>query len=215
MGFSGRLEAIRAPTSGKTKKSPEPSKPTVVRSASQLLGTCAERASTSSGTPATNMATHRPHNDHASQEATRALDPPVRRAGSRRVVLSVTTPPYKMIVSQSLRQTLRAGGFRETLSAPPTTRTWWRPQGCGDAGAQAISLISVLTVHTALTPSQRSLRACLTASVSFLMVRAGETVKAILVAVFRIHALTSRTARTIPRRNGSSGTCGRRPSGMW
>src|SRR5215212_4716145 len=73
IGFSGRLEAIRAPTSGKTKKSPEPSRPTGVRSASQLLGTCAERASTSSGTLPTNTATDNPHNDHASQEATRVL----------------------------------------------------------------------------------------------------------------------------------------------
>jgi len=64
--------------------------------------------------------------------------------------------------------------MREMVVAP----RMWR------AGAQAISLISVLTVNTALTPSQRPLRASLTASVSFLMVRAGETVKAILVAVF-------------------------------
>jgi hypothetical protein len=43
MGFSGRLEAIRAPTSEKTKKSLEASRPPVVRSASQLLGTVVER----------------------------------------------------------------------------------------------------------------------------------------------------------------------------
>src|SRR5215208_7186596 len=107
IGFSGRLEAIRAPTSGKTKKSPEASRPPVVRSASQLLGTCAERASTSSGTLATNKATDKPHNDHASQEATRALNSPVLRSRSCRVVLSVTTPLYRKFVYQSLRQTLR------------------------------------------------------------------------------------------------------------
>jgi hypothetical protein len=37
--------------------------------------------------------------------------------------------------------------------------------------AQAISLISVLTVNITLMPSQRPLRASLTVSVSFLMVR--------------------------------------------
>src|SRR5215213_4838937 len=106
IGFSGRLEAIRAPTSGKTKKSPEASRPPVVRSASQLLGTWAERASTNSGTLATNKATDKPHDDHASQEATRVLNSPVLRSRSCRDVLSVTTPLYKTIVSQSLRQTL-------------------------------------------------------------------------------------------------------------
>src|SRR5215203_7515655 len=107
MGFSGRLEAIRAPTSGKTKKSPEASKPPVVRSACQVLGTCADRPSTSSGTLATNMATDSPHNDHASQETTRALNSPVLRSRACRDVLSVTTPLYRTIVYQSLRQPLR------------------------------------------------------------------------------------------------------------
>ena len=58
------------------------------------------------------------------------------------------------------------------------------PEDMEEVGSQAVSLISVLIVNTALTPSQRPLRASLTASVSFLMVRAGETVEAILVAVF-------------------------------
>src|SRR5215208_5000277 len=107
IGFSGRLEAIRAPTSGKTKKSPEASRPPVVRSPSQLLGTWAERARTNSGTLATNKATDKPHNDHASQESTRVLNSPVLRSRSLRDVLSVTTPLYKTIVYQSLRQTLR------------------------------------------------------------------------------------------------------------
>src|SRR5215216_861306 len=106
MGFSGRLEAIRVPTNGKTKKSPEASRPPVVRSASQLLGTCAERASTSSGTLATNKATDKPHKDHASQEATRALNSPVLRSRSCRDVLSATTPLYSNTVFQSLLQPL-------------------------------------------------------------------------------------------------------------
>src|SRR5215208_565525 len=115
-GFSRCLEAIRAPTSEKTKKSPEASRPPVVRSASQLLGTWAERASTNSGTLATNMATDKPHNDQASKESTRVLNSPVLRSRSCRDVLSVTTPLYKTIVYQTLRQTLRgqtAADFRE------------------------------------------------------------------------------------------------------
>src|SRR5215213_8891049 len=104
IGFSGRLEAIRAPTSGKTKKSPEASRPPVVRSPSQLLGTWAERASTNSGTLATNKATDKPHNDHASQESTRVLNSPALRSRSLRDVLSVTTPLYKMARSFSSKR---------------------------------------------------------------------------------------------------------------
>src|SRR5215213_4127466 len=89
IGFSGRLEAIRAPTSGKTKKSPEASRPPVVRSPSQLLGTWAERASTNSGTLATNKATDKPHNDHASQESTGVRSSPVVGSGSWRGVVWV------------------------------------------------------------------------------------------------------------------------------
>ena len=52
---------------------------------------------------------------------------------------------------------------------------------------QAISLYSVLTVNTALTPPQRPLRASLTSSVAILMVvGTGKTVQAILVAVFPV-----------------------------
>jgi hypothetical protein len=80
----------------------------VVRSAFQLLGTSAERASTNSGTLPTNMATDKAHKDHASKEALRALETPVLRWRSCRDVLSVTTLLYKMIVYQSLRQTLRS-----------------------------------------------------------------------------------------------------------
>src|SRR5919199_2506251 len=93
MGFSGRLEAIRAPTSGKTKKRPEPNRPTVVRSAFQLLGTSAERASTNSGTLPTNTATDNPHNDHASHAARRVLLPPP--PPPLLLVPFATTPPYK------------------------------------------------------------------------------------------------------------------------
>src|SRR5215208_1639719 len=73
MGFLGRLEAIMAPTSGKSRKSPPPNSPAIERSAPQLLGTCAERASRHSGTLATNMTTERPASDQAKRDARRRL----------------------------------------------------------------------------------------------------------------------------------------------
>src|SRR5215216_636857 len=97
MGFSGRLEAMRAPTSGKTKKSPEPSRPTVVRPAFQLLGTSAERASTNSATLPTNTATQRAASDQASQAAVRLLIPPDPRPCP--LAPSVTTLLYSTTVS--------------------------------------------------------------------------------------------------------------------
>src|SRR5919202_7068505 len=100
MGFAGHLEAIRAPTSGKTKKSPEASRPPVVRSASQLLGTCAERASTSSGTLATNMAAENPASVQATQAVARMLIPPAPRSC---LALSVMTPLYSTTAAQALR----------------------------------------------------------------------------------------------------------------
>ena len=72
MGFRGRLEAIRAPTSGKIRKSTPPKRLPKVRLTSQLLGTRAERMSTYSGTLPTNIATERPASDQASKKATRA-----------------------------------------------------------------------------------------------------------------------------------------------
>jgi hypothetical protein len=72
MGFRGRLEAIRAPTSGKIRKSTPPKRLPKVGLTSQLLGTRAERMSTYSGTLPTNIATERPASDQASKKATRA-----------------------------------------------------------------------------------------------------------------------------------------------
>src|SRR5215210_1408292 len=101
MELSGRLEAIRAPTIGKAKKSAHPNCPPMERSTPQLLGTCAERARTNSTTLARKMASQRPASDHASQEARRALIPPTSR--SRLLDLSVTTLLYRKIVSRALR----------------------------------------------------------------------------------------------------------------
>src|SRR5215204_5843175 len=104
IALRGRLEAIRAPTSGKIRKITPPKRSPTVRFASQLLGMCAERASTSSGTLATNMATERPASDQASKKAARA--PPSPRP--RSLAASITTLLYSTTVSQSLRKALRS-----------------------------------------------------------------------------------------------------------
>ena len=78
MGLRGRLQAIRAPTSGKTRKSTPPRKLPTLGSAPQLLGICADRARTNSGKLATNMATHRPASDQDNQKATRTPPSPGR-----------------------------------------------------------------------------------------------------------------------------------------
>src|ERR671921_1504742 len=123
MGLRGRVEAIKAPTMANAKKSTWPKRPTKARLTLQLLGICADRASTYSGMLAKNKATDRAASDHASQEAARVLIPPT--SDLRSLVSSNTTPLYSTIVSQALRQTLRGDVPREYLPAPPTTRTWW------------------------------------------------------------------------------------------
>src|SRR5919202_6677418 len=92
MGFSGRLEAIRAPTIGKARKDKKTVRPLTVRSAPQLSGTCAERARNNSGTLATNMATQREVSVQASQAAARGLIPPTPRP--RSLGPSVGAPLY-------------------------------------------------------------------------------------------------------------------------
>jgi hypothetical protein len=75
MGFRGRLEAIRAPTMGKARKSTKltdsrtatPTVPRVVGSP----GDFADRVRMSSATMATNPATESKANDHASHTAAR------------------------------------------------------------------------------------------------------------------------------------------------
>src|SRR5829696_6142215 len=114
MGFSGRLEAISAPTSGKTRKRACPSRLPVVRSVSRLRATWVEWASIHSATLPTNMTTERAASDHASQEVPRELILPTPCSCS--LVPDVTTPLYSTIVSQALRQPLRGhavANFRE------------------------------------------------------------------------------------------------------
>src|SRR5919205_613227 len=91
IGFSGRLEAIRAPMAP-----PEP----------QSLEGCAAGAvaykdKMVSMAPATNMAPERPASDQASQDEARVFALPTSR--SRRCVPSVTTPLYSTLVSRALR----------------------------------------------------------------------------------------------------------------
>src|SRR5829696_4444120 len=116
MGFSGRLEAISAPTSGKTRKRACPSRPPVVRSASKLRGTWVEWASIHSATLPTNMTTERAASDHASQEVPRELILPTPCSCS--LVPDVTTPLYSSTVSQTLRHPLRSQAVRELLRTP-------------------------------------------------------------------------------------------------
>jgi hypothetical protein len=95
MGLRGCVEAIKAPTRGKTRKRTPPNMPPTVRSAPQLLGTSADRASTNSGTLAANTARERPASDQASQGAAR-----VRLC---LLALSATIPVYGTIGPQTLR----------------------------------------------------------------------------------------------------------------
>ena len=62
MGFWGRLEAIRTPTTGKAKKDTENSR----SSAMLLVGTWTDRARNNSATPAADMVSVRQARDHAS-----------------------------------------------------------------------------------------------------------------------------------------------------
>src|SRR5215217_2334157 len=109
MGLRGRLEAINVPTTAKAKKSTSPNRLTKVRLTPQLLGTCADWASTYSGMLAKNKATDRAESDHASQDVARVLISPIPRPCS--LALSTTTPLYSTTVSLALRHTLRGSSF--------------------------------------------------------------------------------------------------------
>src|SRR5215210_7501562 len=122
IGFSGRLEAIRAPTSGKARKGKKITSPLrgpAVPQSLEVEGCVAaptdkdERASTA---PITNMATERPASDHASQTA-RALIPPTPL--SRCLAPAVTTPIYSATVSRPLRRALRAKRSLPNLRLSP------------------------------------------------------------------------------------------------
>src|SRR5215208_735571 len=73
MAFSGRLEATRAPTRGKTRKRPPPKGAPTERSAPRLPGTCAARRRKQSTKLATNMTKESPPSDQASHAEVRVL----------------------------------------------------------------------------------------------------------------------------------------------
>jgi hypothetical protein len=77
IGFSGRLEAIRAPTRGKARKGKKINRPLRGPAVPQSLEGCAAvplyKDETVSTAPAKNMATESAASDHASHEAPRAL----------------------------------------------------------------------------------------------------------------------------------------------
>src|SRR5215213_6001205 len=80
IGFSGRLEAIRAPTTVKARKGARINRLPMAPPEPQSLEGCAAGAVTYkdkivSMAPATNMATDSPASDQASQEAARGLTP--------------------------------------------------------------------------------------------------------------------------------------------
>src|SRR5215218_4762279 len=111
IGFSGRLEAIRAPTRGKARKGKKitrmPRGPAVPQSL-EVEGCVASPTyndDTVSAAPTTNMAIEKPANDHAHRVA-RVLVPPTPL--SRCLAPAVTTPLYRIPVSRTLREPLRA-----------------------------------------------------------------------------------------------------------
>ena len=111
IGFWGRLEAIRAPTRGKARKGKKITRPLMGPAVPHVLGGRVAGASSTdmmvSATLAKNMATERPASDQASQEEARVFALPSSR--SRRCVPSATTPLYRTLVSQALRNAVREG----------------------------------------------------------------------------------------------------------
>src|SRR5215211_2378264 len=125
MGFSGRLEEIRAPTRGKAKKGEKISRPLRGPVVPQSLGACvtvpACKDKTVSAAPTRNMVTQTAASDHASK-AVRALVPPDLRPCCLTPV--VTTPLYRITVSRTLRRVLRTKG-----SASNRRASLWRRSG--------------------------------------------------------------------------------------
>jgi hypothetical protein len=118
IGFSGRLEAIRAPTRGKARKGKKITSELRAPAVPQVLAVegCGAaptyKDDTVSAAPTTNMATERAASDHASQVLPsiplfRCLTP------------AVTTLLYSTTVSQTLRWPLQAKRSLPNLRVPP------------------------------------------------------------------------------------------------
>src|SRR5215213_1848464 len=148
MGLRGRLEAIKAPTTANARKSTWPNRPTKVRLTAQLLGTCADRASTYSGMLAKNKATDRAASDHASQNAKRRLIPPTPRP------CCLASSAITLLYSTAVSQTLRRDVPREYSPTPAPHEDMGWSRACGGGGHKASSPASVLIVNIPLIPSQ-------------------------------------------------------------
>src|SRR5215212_5513328 len=110
IGFSGRLEAIRAPTKVKVRKGARINRLPMAPPEPQSLegwaaGAVTYKEKMLSMAPAKNMAPENPASAQASQEEARVFALPT--SGSRRCVSSVTTPLYRTLVSQALRNAVR------------------------------------------------------------------------------------------------------------
>src|SRR5688500_17962399 len=165
MGFSGRCEAIKAPTTendtiwARRVATGGPDQARKISPRVRPLRRARIR-------PATPSATHTRHSDQASHAAVRRLIPPTPRSCS--LAPSVTTPLYNTTVSQPLRQTLRGEVPIGYLPVPATHEDMVVPE-IFRCRTQAVSPVSVLMVNIILTPSQRPLRASLTVSAANLM----------------------------------------------
>src|SRR5688500_16541350 len=110
MGFSGRCEAIKAPTTENDTiwaRRVATGGPDQARKISPRVSPL-RRARIR---PATARTTHSRHSDQASHAAVRRLIPPTPRSCS--LAPSVTTPLYNTTVSQELRLTLRGKGLND------------------------------------------------------------------------------------------------------
>src|SRR5215211_3728048 len=118
IGFSGRREATTAPTVVNVKASK--ARRTIV----PRLGKIRAEALKNPSTPPPKAANGKEiaHIDHAIQVAARVLIPPTSCPCS--LAPSVITPLYSTTVSQTLRQTLRAGSFG-TIRPPQALRKRW------------------------------------------------------------------------------------------
>src|SRR3712207_4323346 len=121
MVFSGRCEAIKAPTTENDTASvgrtaiEGPSQARKISARVRPLRIARNRLATAS-------TTHSTHSDQASTVAAWVLLPPTTRSCS--LASCVTTPLYNATVSQALRQTLRGKGLHNSdpRQLPTSTR---------------------------------------------------------------------------------------------
>src|SRR5918994_1314175 len=150
MGFSGRCEAIKAPTTENDTAMMArwaiggPPRARKILSRVRSLRRARIRLAAASATLIR-------HSDPANHVATRALIPPTPRSCS--LAPCVTTPLYSTTVSQALRQTLRGKGLNN-IDPHHQPRAHGGPgDGCGVRDT-SLSPSSVSVVNTLLIPSE-------------------------------------------------------------